>query len=294
MVTNMKFYVLTIFSIFLALGIGIFIGFMFDAQEILLSQKEDIVGKLEERFEELREENMSMKKQVEIAMEENEKLYNFSRNIFPELVRDQLDGLRVSIIETNDTYIYSSVAQALEMAGAEVASIITIKDKFNNEENLKQIYFQLIGEEPKNGNMDTIINQLLGTAINGDDTNIIEILVSEGFIDIIGEYEEEIDYIVIAGGSEEKNDDRYNKVDRKIIDFSKKYNIPIVGIEKETVTYSYMSKYRDARISTVDNVDTIIGKTSLIMVMTGNPGNYGVKNGAQALMPDLSIVTFNQ
>ncbi|NLC38415.1 MAG: copper transporter, partial [Clostridia bacterium] len=36
---------------------------------------------------------------------------------------------------------------------------------------------------------------------------------------------------------------------------------------------------------TVDNVDTIIGQISLALIMTGQEGNYGIKEGADALMP---------
>lgn len=36
---NIKYYVLTIASIFIALGIGIFIGFMLDGQKVFQSNK---------------------------------------------------------------------------------------------------------------------------------------------------------------------------------------------------------------------------------------------------------------
>ena len=45
----MKFYVISIVAIFVALGIGIYIGFTLDTQSFLVEQKEDIVAKLEEK-----------------------------------------------------------------------------------------------------------------------------------------------------------------------------------------------------------------------------------------------------
>ena len=46
-----------------------------------------------------------------------------------------------------------------------------------------------------------------------------------------------------------------------------------------------MEYYQKQGISTVDNVDTIIGQISLALIMTGQEGNYGIKEGADALMP---------
>ena len=54
---SMKYLIVTIASIFLALGIGIFIGFMFDGQDIFLNHQESLINDLEYKFDELKEEN---------------------------------------------------------------------------------------------------------------------------------------------------------------------------------------------------------------------------------------------
>jgi len=58
-----------------------------------------------------------------------------------------------------------------------------------------------------------------------------------------------------------------------------------VGIELSTAANSYMGLYKKQKISTVDNVDSIIGQTSLIQILTGREGNFGIKETADSLMP---------
>ncbi len=290
--TNIKYYVLTVVSIFLALAIGIYIGFMFDAQDILMSQKEDIVSQLEERFDYLEEENKSVREEVSKVTKENEQIKEFNRAIYGDVIKDRLSGIKIAIIETSEDYIYKGVSQTLEAAGAEVASITTIKNSFDsNLDLLKNAYEMATGVEITDNNItrltiDTIANEI----ISDDDTGILTAFKTEGLIDTIGTYLTPIDYVIIAGGRKEKDEERFSVIDERIIDICKKSNIPVIGIEKENVGFSYIEKYKSNRISSVDNVDTIMGRVALVLAIDGRPGNYGIKPSAESLVPNLGTI----
>lgn len=288
MIPNMRYFVVSIVSIFLALAIGIYIGFIMDANDIIVEQKEDIVKKLEEKFDYLKDENTSMKDEIKILKLENDKYELFSKVAYSEVIKNKLTGVNVSIIETTDDYIYSGVGNTLEMAGANVLSIITIKDKFLNEELLREIYINdLIDETELSKNVvENGINDLSKAIITGEDTEVIKKFSEKGLINIVGNIEQPIDYIIIAGGSEKEDLERFNYLDKNIIGNCKNFEIPIIGVEKTKVGFSYTGEYKDYRISTVDNVDTIIGKVSLVLAMEGRPGYYGVKPNAESLLPD--------
>jgi len=291
--TNIKYYVLTVVSIFLALAIGIYIGFMFDAQDILMSQKEDIVAQLEERFDYLEEENRTVREEISKVTKENEIMKEFSKVIYGDVIKNKLIGLKIAIIETSEDYIYKGISQTLESAGAEVVSITTIKNNFNSDPDLIKKTYEIIMEEEvlDNNVFKKAIDKITEEIITGEDNKIIEAFKMEGLIETIGEYNTPIDYIVIAGGKKEKDDTRFEIIDKRIIDVCKRLNIPIIGIEKENVNFSYVDKYKNNRISSVDNVDTIIGKIALVLAMDGRPGNYGVKSSAESLIPNLNSTT---
>lgn len=294
MVANIKYYVVTIVSIFLAISIGIFIGFMLNAQDLLTSQKEDIVSQLEERFDYLKEENQKIKNEKDNIVKENKRMEEFNKIVYSEAIRNKLPNLKVAIIETSDDYVYSGINQSLELAGVIINSNTTIKDSLiNNKQRLNEIYKEHTGKESDNI-QKTIVKELTQSIIQGKATPITQTLNEEGFVNISGIYDKPVDYIILAGGSEDKINERYKIIDENIIEVVKSNNIPIIGIEKENVKYSYIDLYKNSRISSVDNVDSIIGKTSLILTMTGHPGNYGVKPSSESLAPATTPISTEQ
>ena len=293
MIPNLRFYVISIVSIFLALGIGIYIGFTLDAQNVLIEQKEDIANKLEEQFDYLKSENANLKKETDELNVINMQYKKFSEAVYPEIIKDRLSGMKVAIIETNDDYVYSAIGQSLEMSGASVTSITTIKDNFLDEEILKKAYLGIDddGENLDESIINRAINDVIDSLVTGKEKSIINNFKTHKIINVIGNYDEPVDFIIIAGGSNKEDLNRIKILDKVIIENIKAFEIPVVGIEKEKVKYSYIDEFKDSRIPTVDNVDSIIGKVSLIMVMEGRSGNYGVKANAEELMPDFNHIT---
>ena len=292
MIPNMKFYVISIVAIFAALGIGIYMGFTLDAQSIIVEQKEDIAAKLEERFDYLRGENEELKSALKEIEKENDDYIYFINSTYGELVKSKLDNINVAIIETKNDYMYSGVGQILEMSGAKVVNVTTISDKFMNEEVLKGIYGELETSNFNNNIISNSMEELTKSIVNGEESELVKKMIEKELIDIVGFINESVDYIIIAGGSVEEGIDRVNLIDKTIVDVTKKMNKEIVGIEKLKVDHSYMGYYKGFRISTVDNIDTTIGKVSLILTMEGRPGHYGVKSTAEGLIPNLSLSIF--
>ncbi len=98
-----------------------------------------------------------------------------------------------------------------------------------------------------------------------------------------------MDYLVIAGGSVKENPERLSLVDKIIIDTAKSMEKEIVGIEKSNINYSYIDTYKSYKISTIDNIDMIMGKVSLVLALEGRPGHYGIKPTAEDILPNLKL-----
>lgn len=290
MVANIKYYVVTIVSIFLAIGLGIFIGFMLNAQDILSSQRDEIIVQLEEKFDYLKEENENVKKESQNISAENEKLNKFNRTAYSVMIQGRLEGKNIAVIETSDDYLYTEVNQTLKSAGANSVSNTTIKNALiSDKEKLKEIYMTVKGVEKEPADLvSEVVKEITNSLLTGEVTPLVTSLNEQGLIDITGAYDKVVDYVVLGGGSLEKNDERFKTVDKTIIDTLKKNETPVIGMEREDVKNSYIEKYKESRISSVDNVDSTIGKISLVLAMDGNPGNYGVKPSASSLVPDAS------
>ncbi|MBU5426650.1 copper transporter [Tissierella pigra] len=284
MLPSMRFYIISIVSIFIALGIGIFIGFTIDTQDFITEQK-DIIGEIvESQFETLITENKELKlneEQLELEIGYKDEYIDSS---YGYLIKDKLKGLNIGIIGTNEDYVTSGIGRDLELAGAKVINVTTLNNIMTNKEDLNDLYKSLELNISKNP-VESTATIIAESIITGKTNHIFDDLERWGFIETIGNYEESVDYIIICGGSLIESPKRINQLDRYIVETAKKYNIPILGVEKSNVNYSYMPGYKDLGISTVDNVDMTIGKVAMIFAIDGMGGHYGIKNISESIIP---------
>ncbi|NLY78226.1 MAG: copper transporter [Tissierellia bacterium] len=290
MIPNIKFYVISIAAIFAALGVGIFVGFLLDAQDFIIDQRQDIVSEIEERFDYLSEENKELKEALELENDEKEMYKDFIDSTYREIIRDKLAGINVAIIETNNDYVYSGIGQVLEVAGANVINLTTIMDKFMNDELLYSLYDELgLTLEDSANVIEDAAERLTETIIKGEVNDLLLKLDDRGFINLVGPVNKSLDCIIIAGGSMVDPGDKINLLDKTIINVCKNNSISVIGIEKLESNYSYMEFYKNLGITTIDNIDTTIGKVSLILAMDNRPGHYGVKKTAEDFIPNLNV-----
>lgn len=292
MLPSMRFYIISIVSIFVALGIGIFIGFTIDSQDFIIDQNNSITEMLESQFELIFNENQILKDNGKVLEAENrfkDEFIDYSYNL---IIKNRLEGLNIGIIETNDDYITSGIGRDLELAGAKVINVTTLNTSIMNKEELNGLFKELNISIAKDS-IETSVTIITESIISGDFNPLLNILSEEGYIRVRGSYNDEIDFLIICGGSFYESTKRINKVDKNVVDISKRYNIPIIGIEKSNVNYSYIPRYKDLNISTVDNVDMVIGKVAMILAMGGNPGNYGIKFTADSVIPN-NILTYQE
>ncbi|HHV18339.1 MAG TPA: copper transporter [Thermoanaerobacterales bacterium] len=283
MFINIKYLVITVISIFLALGIGILIGIQVDSQDIIFEQQEITVQKMENKFDELNRLNLDLQNQIKQLSSANELNENYIKNVFPDYIKNKLTDLHIVIVETTDDYTYTSMRQSLKIAGADVTSVTLISERllYISDEEQNQLMEHFGIDENVIPVVLKKIAETTGGKYSADD---IAFLIEKGIIYVNGDLQKPADYIVIAGGSRDKNN-KHEVIDIPLIKEVKKLSLPLIGVETTTVENSYIELYKKEKLSTVDNVDTIIGQTSLVLVMTGKEGHYGVKKSANSLMP---------
>jgi len=290
MIINYRYYVITIISIFLALGIGVVIGFLMDGDQLFINQQEAVISQLENKFNELSEERTTLQTSLEQYLKDNLMYDEFSKIAYEEMIKERLTDSKVAIIQTTDEFIFSSLNKTLTDSGADITSVTYIKKDFlqSLEDKSSPFFSQLneIVEMSEENTYEVISAELAKSVALANNKDFMDILISNGFVEVYGELTTEVDYVVVVGGSSENSVDRINKIDIPIIRSVKQMGVPILGVERSDIKHSYMKYYKAEQISTVDNIDTTIGQISAIMVMWGKPGNYGVKKEAEAFMPD--------
>ncbi|KXG76817.1 copper transporter [Thermotalea metallivorans] len=289
MIINLKYYVITIVAIFLAIGVGIFIGIMLDGQELIVEQQQQLVSQLEAKFDEFKTKQDELQQRIDFLNAEREKTLKFMDIAYPEMVKNKLKDLDVIIIETSEDYAYSGITEPFEKAGVHSVTNILIKNSFMLRDD--QVAFEIAKDLKLKGTtreeiQKQLIKNFCDALISGNNFQLIQYLKDKKMIDDTGGLTFPADYIVIAGGSLTENKEILSTIEIPMIHFIKNRNIPVIGVEKLSVAYSNIPEYKKLRISTVDNVDTIIGKVSMLMVVSGKEGHFGEKETAEQLMPE--------
>ncbi|SDK50437.1 copper transporter [Natronincola ferrireducens] len=289
MIIDVKYYIITITAIFISLGIGIFIGFNMDGEDIYLKQQQQIVDSLEDRFSEFRIEKESLQKRIQDLIVQKEKRDNFMERIYYEVIGNKLTGLNIAIIQMTDHYYYNDVRTTLEEAGA----FVPIKVIYNQQliqltdEALENINYSFGLSLNKEEILELINNNIIQLVTDNKMSNLLDFLITEGFLQI-NKYDEDISpihQVIIAAGNQISNDRRKNIIDLNLIEDLKYNDIRVIGVERLDILNSSIPLYKKANISTIDNVDTLMGRISLVLVCSGKEGSFGEKDTSEALAP---------
>ena len=294
MVVNIRFYVITIAAIFIALGIGIFIGFNLNGQDLFMQQQQQIVEGLEGRFSEIMVEKEFYTEQMNALVSENKRNNGFVELLGDAITSNRLHNENIAMIVTNEQYYYSDIKRIIDKAGGKIAIEAIYTDKLLGVDikklnDLNSYYgYNILNKEE----LYSIVNHYIVDAIiYGETSFFLRDMIYEGFIRFDGDLQAlqgnsySIDKIIIAGGALSQDKAKMNLVDKDIIERIGVYRRRVVAVERLDVGYSYIPFYKNLGISTVDNINTSLGQISLVLLLQGLEGHYGEKNTADDIFP---------
>ena len=292
MVVSMRFYVITIAAIFIALGIGIFIGFNLNGQDILMQQQRLMVEGLEGRFSEIMVEKEFFSDQMNALINENNRNTSFIESLRDAVSSKTLIHENIAMVITNEQYYYTDIKQVLEKAGANIAieaiytdKLLTIENKKLQEINSYYGYDIISKDE-----LFSIINHyIVDSIIYGETSIFLNDMIYEGFIrfngNLKGNNGRAIEKVIVAGGAISQDKVKMNLIDKDLIERVSIYRRRVIGVERLDVGFSYIPLYKTLGISTIDNINTNIGQISLVLLLQGAVGHYGEKNTSDGLFP---------
>lgn len=289
---NIKYYIISIAAIFISLGIGIFVGSNMNGQELYLKQQQALVDSLENRFTEFKRDKENLEQDIQNLNIEKERLSVFVGNMFYEIVHDKLEGLNIGIIETTSYYFYDDIKDTLKLSGASVPAHVRYMDKIYNAtgEQLQEINDLAETVLEKNEDLIDFINdEIINSFISKDVNDTLRFLIENEYIQYnhdFGESEDlNMDNIVIAGGNIRNPGYNAEQLNVNLIRKLQEQQFNVIGVEKLDIEQSHIHAFKESNISTVDNIDSRMGKISLVYLLEGARGHYGEKLTADSLAP---------
>lgn len=293
MVINIKHFIITIIAIFLSLGIGIFIGVVVDSQHLFNEQQKVLVAQIEEEFEGFKQRNYELMNKLEDYKLENNRHDKFIDTIYQRVINEEPLDLRVMIINMFADNNYLEIAQDLEGMGVKKTVEVNITE--GGEENIEDMVQAIKDifekgkqnkEEITDYNMDKVISKL---PINRDSL-LLFYLNNIKYLDVKGEIYSGIDYVFLIDNGFKISDKNYGNLRKEIINLIRATNMPVMILEKSDTDSSSIPFYKELGISSVDNIDTKLGKMAMIMILRGKEGHFGEKETAENLLPDDFLV----
>lgn len=285
---NMKYYIVTIGAIFIALGIGILVGFNLNYDQELSKQQSQVISDLDKRFESLKETNDSLENRVAVLVEDYDNAIQFINQNTDKIIENSLTEKNIGIISTNENNDYTKeINDIITKSNGNISFEIVINDKIEDQSKLEEISNKL-GLEIKS--TDDAINYIVECLKSEGASEKLAYLGEIGIIKVNSLALDYLSYesVVLTGGSESKDrKELYEKIDKLLIPKLKEENKYIVGVQKTDVKFSYIDLYKVDKITTIDNVDEGIGTISLALALQEGKtiGSYGRLENAECLIP---------
>jgi len=278
-----KYHIVSISAIFFALTIGLVVGSVFVSPQFANRQQAAII-RLQQTLNSDMEANRREIRQYEETV----------KTLSPLALKGKLGSSGVAIIQTGD-YPEDAISAGKAIAVAEPRTIVHLVISNSLERSEDEVRAALADAHARNAlipdSRDALCQTLATVLAKGDavELPLLPQCEREGLIRLSPDdnYAAPIKYAVIVGGSRTADSTRATRVDAPLIRALLKQGISVVACEGQNAAASDIPSYRLFRteISTIDNVDSDIGRCALVLAFGGPPTPYGVKVSAERLLP---------
>ncbi|MBM7581310.1 hypothetical protein JOD02_000133 [Caldicoprobacter guelmensis] len=271
---HLKYYVILLIGIFLALGLGILIGVTLESNNVLENQQELIIKEIEKEFEALRGETEMLKKALAEVERQKAQLDSTCEYLFSQLIDNRLQGLKVSIISLHDDDGASDLMKFLKLAGASVESTITVGTDFYAGQDVSAALEAFFPNTQ--GGIDTrnfrqmVAMELVSSIVKGAFTPLSVRLREMRLIHTSSDLKQGSDVVILSSKGKNEQPVQGDGFDIVLIQAALDMGLPIVAVESSSVKSSVVSEYQELGIPAIRDIDTIYGKLALISILEAN------------------------
>ncbi|MBS6507773.1 MAG: copper transporter [Paraclostridium bifermentans] len=284
---NMKYYIVTIGAIFIALGIGMLVGFNLNYDQELSKQQAAIIDDLDAKFEDIKTTNDELEGKLDKKESEYKKLVNYLNQNYLVLIKDQLQGKNVGIISTTENYDYTQdISKTITDANGSVAYDIVLKSGLTNKDKIKELdsALQLQLKTEKD-----VVNYIMSCLKEENAMDKLQQLEKLEMIKInyLSDNYLDCSQIVMASGDTNESSNKFTNIDKIIIDKLKEDGKYVIGTQKSDVKFSDLENYKKDKIPTINNSQQGTGKLSLVYALRDSveKGNFGIGDKVDSIIP---------
>jgi len=278
-----RYHATSLIAVFLALAIGILIGAEFGG-DTLSNTRKNLEQSLTGNLQDAREQADSLRGELGRANE-------FSGRVYPALVRDRLRRRRIGLIAFGDLPgdVYSAIEGALAPAGGHLVGVGVVREPIDTRGlagDLAKTRFAKLARDP---DAQTALGVGLGRQLVLGGT-LLEPVRSHLFSRASGNFGALDAVIVVRDQPQDMGPIQRSvagRIESGLASGITATRTPAVGTEDSEAEPSSISFFAGNDLSSVDDVDLVAGRLATVFALLGAEGNFGVKDSADRLLPDL-------
>jgi hypothetical protein len=283
---DLRYHVASLAAVFLALIIGILVGVgisdpVDNAKTSLLEQR---VANLQKQLDQNVQQAGAVDRQQDAAQ-------TYINQTYPALVRNRLRGRNVAVVFVGSFGggVRSDVTRALRDAAGQQLRLRALKVPIDAPQIDK-----ILSAHPEAGSFTgqgrfEALGRALGEELMlGGDTPLWNALTDSLVEQQAGGTKDPADGVIVVRTAKPQR----GGTSRYLLGLYSglaSAGVPAVGVEATNAPTSAITVYRQAGLSTVDDIDTPVGRLALVLLLDGAPGGqYGLKKTADdGVLPPL-------
>ncbi len=278
-----RYHVASLAAVFMALAIGILIGAALGS-DVISGTAENLEDDLRQDLDQVRAENADLRAELEFEQ-------GFSAQIAPALVADRLAAREVALIGLGDAdtaTLADDLQAALGPAGAELTQVGSVREPPNVDALTESLLTPRQRRAPAAEQLE-LAAERAGRLLAGRgelSTEVRGTLMSE-----FSGNPESLDAAVVVRAQPEdlpaREENAAQIIEAGLIRGLRDAGLRVVGAEREDTEPSSIEFFTAQGLATVDSIDQLPGKVALVLALDGADGDFGVKETADSLLPDL-------
>ncbi|MFT4050536.1 MAG: copper transporter [Solirubrobacterales bacterium] len=281
---DFRYHALSIAAVFVALALGLLLGVTLGDTNLISDARGGLEDSLKQDLTEARQQSSDRKDQLE---RQNE----FIGAAYPQLVSGKLEGERVATIGSASVAqsTLKSATRAVEPAGAEQTYIAQLlaKPQYGKIAAALGVSGLIKGDEPTPAEADQLGRAVGRRLARGRNSTTMRRLV---FSRLSGDLKRSR-FFAYARQKPSDADTASGKVfdgfERGVVAGLSQQADRVAGIENTSTSPSNIKWYNSLGLSTVDDIQDYAGYYALVAIFNGAKGDYGTKDSADSLVPQV-------
>jgi len=287
-VFDLRYHVASLAAVFFALVVGILVGVALASHGLGDSERKTLRRDLTDA----RNQADLLRQAVAELQDENAAGNAFLKSAYPAVMDGRLEGRRIAVLFVGsvDGKLRAAIKKTLADAGTEQTRVLAVKVPIVTKAVAKSLQTRPVLAAYAGKRQVKLLGQALGHEFTeGGDTplwNALDSIIEE----TAGARTSPADGVLLVRTAPPQTGDTMRFL-RGLYTGISDAGIPVVGVESTRESGASIKTFQLAGLSTVDDVDTQVGKLALAVLLSDPTitGNYGTKDTADGPLPDVTL-----